>query len=97
MVAIQGGSANEWSFANKKEATNNDGSTTTCHRYVSFEDAPDPSQLVQSMTDVYTMFPQMPYPMPLPTTSPEELEEDIANQGTRMAESGIDPHKDMQW
>jgi len=60
---------------------------------VSFEDAPDPSKLVESMR-VYTMFPQMPDPMPLPSTTAEELRKEIESRDIRMEESGRDPHKD---
>lgn len=57
------------------------------------ESALDPDQLVQSVR-VFTMFPQMPDPMPLPGTTPEALAEEIASRDVRMAESGRDPHKD---
>lgn len=56
-------------------------------------DAADPEKLVQSVR-IYTMFPQMPDPMPLPSTTPEELQKEIQSRETRMAESGRDPHQD---
>jgi hypothetical protein len=40
------------------------------------------------------MFPQMPDPMPLPSTPPEELQREIASRDARMTESGRDPHMD---
>ncbi|KAL7554069.1 hypothetical protein ACHAWF_017435 [Thalassiosira exigua] len=62
-------------------------------RFVSFKDAPDPADLARS-SRIFTMFPQMPCPMPLPSTSPEELRQEIASRGRRMLESGRDPHMD---
>ena len=55
--------------------------------------APDPAALAGSMR-VFTMFPQMPDPMPPPSASPKELLEEIASREARMAESGRDPHRD---
>ncbi|CAB9506401.1 expressed unknown protein [Seminavis robusta] len=64
------------------------------HRYVSFDDSmADPIKLVESMR-IYTMFPQMPDPMPLPGTSAEELQQEIETRDARMAETGRNPHKD---
>ena len=62
-------------------------------RYVSFDEAPAPSKIAKSMR-IYTMFPQMPDPMPLPTTSAKELQHEIATRIVRMAENGRDPNKD---
>jgi len=62
-------------------------------RYVDFGDV-DPAKLAQSVR-VYTMFPQMPAPMPLPSTSPEDLQREIAGRVAQMAESGRDPHEDQ--
>jgi hypothetical protein len=63
-------------------------------RYVALGDsAPDPAKLVQSMR-IFTMFPQMPSPMPSPSTPPEELRREIRSRKSRMAESGRDPHTD---
>jgi len=63
-------------------------------RYVSLgKDAPDPTQFVQSMR-IYTMFPQMPDPMPAPTTPPDELQKEIASRDSVMEKTGRDPHKD---
>ncbi|KAL7539740.1 hypothetical protein ACHAXR_010757 [Thalassiosira sp. AJA248-18] len=90
-AAIQGTLRMSGLFAKKEEAAD-DG--LFCHqRFVSFEDAPNPANLVQS-SRIYTMFPQMPCPMPLPSTSPEELQQEIASRETRMSESGRNPHKD---
>ena len=64
------------------------------NRFVSLgANAPDTTKLAQSMK-VYTMFPQMPDPMPLPTSSSEDLQKEIATRESRMAESGRDPHQD---
>lgn len=64
------------------------------NRFVSLgANAPDTTKLAQSMK-VYTMFPQMPDPMPLPTSSSEDLQKEIATRESRMAESGKDPHQD---
>jgi len=62
-------------------------------RYVGLDNAPDHAELVQSMR-IFTMFPQMPDPMPLPSTPPEELQREITSRESRMADSGRDPHKD---
>jgi len=43
---------------------------------------------------IYTMFPQMPDPMPLPSTSPEALKDEIRSRPSRMAKTGRDPHQD---
>ena len=54
----------------------------------------DPAKIAKS-TRIYTMFPQMPDPMPLPSTPPEELRNEIVTRPSRMAtETGRDPHKD---
>ena len=63
-------------------------------RYVALGDsAPDPNKLVRSMR-IFTMFPQMPSPMPLPSTPQAELQREIRTREARMAESGRDPHTD---
>ena len=62
-------------------------------RYVNFDNAPDPTSLAKS-TRIYTMFPQMPDPMPSPTSTPEELKDEIMSRPSRMKESGRDPPKD---
>jgi hypothetical protein len=64
-------------------------------RYVSLgkSDAPDSTKLVQSMR-IFTMFPQMPDPMPLPGTPPEALQEEITSRESHMAQTGRDPHQD---
>jgi len=86
VVAIQGSFRMLGLFEKKDEETNNE-------RYVSFDDAPAPSTLAESMR-IYTMFPQMPDPMPLPSTSSKDLQHEIATRGHRMAENGRDSHKD---
>ena len=73
-------------FEKKDQETNNE-------RYVSFDDAPDPSTIAKSMR-IYTMFPQMPDPMPLPSTSPEDLQNEISSRQARMEETGRNPHMD---
>ena len=55
--------------------------------------APRPVDLVESVR-IYTMFPQMPDPMPLPSTPPEELKREIERRDSIMAKSGRDPHRD---
>ncbi|CAN0123398.1 unnamed protein product, partial [Heterosigma akashiwo] len=73
-------------------ASRADGSPSS--RYISLKDgAPDPDELVQSMR-IFTMFPQMPNPLPLPSASPEELQKELASRQSRLTESGKDPHKD---
>eukprot|EP01083_Nonionella_stella_P144152 449516_1 len=80
--------------APRDEDEDNSSSTTSCSRYVNLEESiADPSKLVQSMR-IYTMFPQMPDPMPIPSTSPKELQEEIQSRESRMARSGRDPHQD---
>ena len=46
---------------------------------------PDPAELARSMR-IYTMFPQMPDPMPLPSASPEEVRKEIASRESKMAD-----------
>jgi hypothetical protein len=64
-------------------------------RYVSLDknDAPDPAKLVQSMRS-FTMFPQMPDPMPLPGTPSEALQKEITRRESHLKKSGRDPHQD---
>jgi hypothetical protein len=54
---------------------------------------PDPAEIVQSMR-IFTMWPQMPDPMPLPSTPSDALQNEIATRDLRMADTGRDPHKD---
>merc|ERR1712232_738832 len=42
---------------------------------------------------IYTMFPQMPDPMPLPSTSPEELQRELVNREANMGDRN--PHQDV--
>ncbi|KAL9180737.1 hypothetical protein ACHAXT_011190 [Thalassiosira profunda] len=85
IAAIQGSLRMSGLFAKIDEATE--------HRFVDFEDAPPPSTLAESAR-IYTMFPQMPCPMPLPSTNAEELRDEIESRPARMLKSGRDPHKD---
>lgn len=63
-------------------------------RYISLnDDASNPTKLASTVR-VYTMFPQMPDPMPHPSTSAADLREEIATRPIRMAQSGRDPHQD---
>ena len=64
-------------------------------RYVNIDETngPNPANLARSMK-IYTMFPQMPKPMPLPSTPPKDLKEEILSRPSRMEEIGRDPHKD---
>jgi hypothetical protein len=89
VAAIQGTFRMSGLFAQKDGTADGEFSD----RYVSFDNAPDPTKLANSMR-IYTMFPQMPNPMPLPSTSAEELQKEIASREARLAESGQDPHKD---
>ena len=92
LAAVQGTLRMSGLFARKSTGASADA--TSVPRYVSLgKDAPDPVKLVRSMR-VYTMFPQMPDPMPLPSTPPEELQEEIKSRAARMAASGRDPHQD---
>ena len=43
---------------------------------------------------IYTMFPQMPSPMPPPTATPDELRAEMSTRAERMRQSGRDPHAD---
>jgi len=43
---------------------------------------------------IYTMFPQMPFPMPAPSATPEELRAEMSTRAERMKQSGRDPHTD---
>ena len=62
-------------------------------RYLNLNDAPDPLELAIFMR-IYTMFPQMPDPMPHPSSTPQELKAEIETRPSRMAESGRNPHLD---
>jgi len=91
-AAIQGSLRMSGLFARKTTGAAQD--ETPPPRYVDLgHDAPDPSELVQSVR-IFTMFPQMPEPMPLPSTPPEELQREIAARDAFMAESGRDAHRD---
>lgn len=91
VAAIQGTLRMSGLFA-RRDSSASDSSARP--RYVSLDESiADPSKLVQSMR-IYTMFPQMPDPMPMPSTSPEELQEEIRSRQSRMARSGRDPHQD---
>ena len=57
------------------------------------EAAPDLTSILEA-TRVFTMFPQMPDPLPPPSTSQEALREEMASREVRMAKSGRDPHQD---
>jgi hypothetical protein len=90
IAAIQGTLRMSGLFA-KAKRSNEDGHAC---RYISFEDkAVDPQKLVKSMR-IYTMFPQMPQPLPLPETLPEELQKEIINRPKIMEATGRDPHQD---
>jgi len=92
LAAIQGTLRMSGLFSRKAPSAAELGSASA--RYISLgEAAPDHAKLVRSMR-IFTMFPQMPDPMPLPSTPPEELQEEIASRDSRMAESGRDPHQD---
>ena len=70
-----------------------DSTASYNQRFVNFDNAPSPTSLAKS-TRIYTMFPQMPDPMPSPTSTPQELKEEILSRPRRMQEIGRDPHKD---
>ena len=92
VAAIQGTLRMSGLYARRKPCAASDGSP--CPRYVGLgTDAPDHAKLVQSMR-IFTMFPQMPDPMPLPSTPAEQLQKEITSREYRMAERGRDPHKD---
>ena len=83
-------------FAQKKGMTNDNchDKPSTSSRHVSLnEDLLDHVQLAES-TRIYTMFPQMPNPLPLPSTSPEELRKEIDSRPICMLENSRDPHQD---
>mmetsp|Transcript_14451 Transcript_14451/g.33051 ORF Transcript_14451/g.33051 Transcript_14451/m.33051 type:complete len:294 (-) Transcript_14451:236-1117(-) len=93
IAAIQGTLRMSGLFARRRADVAAGGSS--CPRYVGLgAKAPNHAQLAHSMR-VFTMFPQMPDPMPLPWSSPEELQREISSRDLRMAESGRDPHKDV--
>jgi len=97
VAAIQGTLRMSGLFQHRETTTttdDDDATTSSRPRFVSFDErAVKPSKLAQSMR-IYTMFPQMPDPMPLPFTTPEELQKEIATRASVMAKSGRDPHKD---
>ena len=67
--------------------------TADAGRYIELKGANDPTELAENMR-FYTMFPQMPDPMPHPSISAEELRKEIQARPSRMAESGRNPHVD---
>jgi len=85
VAAIQGSFRMSGLFGYKDSITTN--------RFVNFDNAPDPTSLIKS-TKIYTMFPQMPNPMPSPKSTPSQLKDEILSRPKRMQESGRDPHKD---
>lgn len=91
VAAIQGTLRMGGMFERKKPESESDS------RYIDLGDenapAPDPAKLAQSIR-ILTMYPQMPSPMPLPSTSPEELKKEIETRQARMAKSGRDQHQD---
>ena len=83
-------------FALKKGMMNDNchDKSSTSSRYVSLnEDFLDHVQLAES-TRIYTMFPQMPNSLSLPSTLPEELRKEIDSRPICMLENGRDPHQD---
>lgn len=92
LAAIQGTLRMSGLFESKEVGAARD--VSTCRRYVGLgADAPDHAKMVESVR-IYTMFPQMPDPMPVPSTPPEELQKEISSREARMAETGRDLHKD---
>lgn len=94
VAAIQGAlrMSGLFDFHREKSTDGVIGSSKSRHMSLA-QNAPDPALLVASMR-IYTMFPQMPDPMPLPSTSSEELQEEIQSRPYRMANIGREPHKD---
>lgn len=62
----------------------------TGDRYVEPANAAELAKTVR----IYTMFPQMPVPMPDPSAAPEAVREEIDSRAVRMANSGRNPHMD---
>ena len=58
-----------------------------------YVDPADATDLAKSVR-IYTMFPQMPSPMPSPAATPDELRQEMATRAERMRQSGRDPHTD---
>ena len=92
LAAIQGSLRMSGIFARKQSGEAANASSRPRHVDLC-KDAPAPAQLVESMR-IYTMFPQMPEPMPSPSATAEELQMEIRNRDTRMAQTGRDPHRD---
>ena len=91
VAAIQGTLRMSGLFAPRESFAGGDAPS---RRYVSLgKQAPDHTKLALS-TRIFTMFPQMPDPMPLPSATPEDLKNEIKSREFRMAKSGRDPHKD---
>lgn len=65
------------------------------NRYVNLDETRlDPKTIISDKMRIYTMFPQMPDPLPLPSTSSQELTEEIRSRPMMMEKTGRDPHKD---
>ena len=71
------------------------GSGEDNDRYINLggPNGPDAASLAKSVK-IYTMFPQMPNPMPVPSTSPEDLKKEITTRYSRMIKAGKDLHQD---
>ena len=95
VAAIQGTLRMSGLFANRTGDSDTVDNGLSCPRFISMKniEAINPSNLVESMK-IYTMFPQMPDPMPLPSSSPEDLKMEIESRKSRMAEIGRDLHED---
>jgi len=96
VAAIQGTLRMSGLFEKGREMTESrDGDSRESDRYINLEgaNAPDALSLVKSV-QIHTMFPQMPDPMPLPSTTPEELKKEITSRYSRMIDDGKDLHKD---
>ncbi len=96
VAAIQGTLRMSGLFEKQRERTEGEnGDSPHSDRYIALEGAtaPDPLSLAKSV-QIHTMFPQMPDPMPLPSTTPEELKKEITSRYSRMIDDGKDLHKD---
>lgn len=87
-AAIQGTLRMSGLFARKHDSNNNK------NRHVDIDQI-NPTTLAASMR-MYTMFPQMLCPLPLPSTSAQALQQEIATRPARLAQQGRNPHVDVQ-
>ena len=81
-------------YSNSNSQYDDDDDNDPTRRYIPLNNAPDPNWIATQSTRIYTMFPQMPNPLPHPETPASELRHELQTRPERMATSGRNPHVD---